>query len=250
MTQGQFQDSGDPGAVPAPPAVDEFDEIIYHITHDVRSTLRALKTLPSWLRDDLTSSGAAPSTSVMDILQMIEQQADRADQILLDLRTYSRIGRVHEEPKMIPLDEAIREAVRRNSIPSAFNLQTDLKVKALRMPRNECRELFAALISNAVKHHDRDDGTISIRSVQTATKIRLDVDDDGPGIPEQFRERVFKMMSTLRARDECPGSGLGLSIVRKIVTQLGGTVIAAEPPSGRGTRISIELPAQIAGIAG
>ena len=70
----------------------------------------------------------------------------------------------------------------------------------------------------------------------------LTVSDDGPGIPPQFREAVFDPLRTLKPRDVCEGSGMGLAIARKIVTRLGGTISLAETEGTRGTTVSFTLP--------
>ena len=244
MGSGQGHNSARSADTVAPEA-QEFDEILYHITHDLRSALRAMKTLPGWLREDLTSHGVTPTTSVLEILEMIETQADRADRMLLDLRTFSRIGRASDDPSVMTLREAIDGAAEQVRIPAGFRIDCDLRVNAVRAPRNDLRELFAVLLSNAVTHHDADIGRITIEAHTEDDAAILSVTDDGPGIPERFRERVFSMMATLRPRDECPGSGLGLSIARKIVTKMGGTVTIDDVGQGRGTRVRIALPSSL-----
>ncbi len=66
--------------------------------------------------------------------------------------------------------------------------------------------------------------------------------DDGPGIPEQFRERVFGMFQTLKPRDEVEGSGMGLAIVRKLVDRQGGKVWLAGGSDGRGLAVHFTWP--------
>ncbi len=226
-------------------ANEEFDQILYHITHDVRAALRALKSLPGWLREDLTENGAALSTSVVDILEMIEGQAELADRILLDLRTYSRIGRLKDEASTVPLGDALADAASRVGLPSRFVLNVNSAIPVVSAPRNECRVLMMAILSNCVKHHDQPEGRIDVSAMSNGNIMQIAIEDDGPGIPERFRDRVFEMMATLRSRDECPGSGLGLSIARKIVDSLGGTIRATDRMIGRGTRIEIDLPSKI-----
>jgi signal transduction histidine kinase len=71
--------------------------------------------------------------------------------------------------------------------------------------------------------------------------IRIDVADDGPGIPARYHELVFRPFQTLRPRDEVEGSGLGLALVRKLVESAGGRVaIAADTTAG--TRITLTWP--------
>lgn len=221
---------------------EDFEEIIYHISHDVRASIRALKTLPAWLREDLQVEGVVLSDSVQRTLAMLETQAARADMMLLDLRTYSRVGRQCDETSIVALKGAIEEAAGQVDVPPNFQLETDLKVHALKGARNELSLLFQVLISNAVKHHDRPNIGMRIQSSMESDAIHITVDDDGPGIEPQFRDRVFDLMSTLRPRDACEGSGLGLSIARKIVARLGGYIFVGEKKEGRGARFEIRLP--------
>ena len=72
--------------------------------------------------------------------------------------------------------------------------------------------------------------------------VEFVVTDDGAGIPEQFRERVFGMFQTLRPRDEVEGSGMGLAIVRKLVERQGGKVWLTEGREGRGLSVHFTWP--------
>lgn len=227
----------------------EFDEIIYHVSHDVRACLRALKVLPSWLREELESHPGGITDPVREVLDMMEQQAERGDRMLLDLRTYSRVGRLSENPAIVPIRQAIKEAVNEVEVPLGFALLVDLDVQALKFARNELVLLFATLISNAIKHNDKRGGAIRINAAGDNAHVWITVSDDGPGIDRKFRERVFDLMTTLKPRDECEGSGLGLAIARKIVTGHGGTIEITDTGNQRGTTLLITLPATCAALA-
>lgn len=227
----------------------ELDEILYHITHDVRAAIRAIRTLPVWLREDLEADGVALGDSALETLRLLQVQTDRADKMMTDLRTYSRVGRIRDEISTVPLKACIEEVADHIKLPQGFHLALDLNVHAIKAPANECFLLFGELMSNAVKHHDHSVGTISIASTVTRGQVCITVQDDGPGIEQMLRERVFGLMTTLRPRDECEGSGMGLSIARKIVTSLGGTIQITDTPSARGTRIEIRLPSTCATLS-
>jgi len=93
------------------------------------------------------------------------------------------------------------------------------------------------LISNAIKHHDRDKGKIVVSAKDLGTHIEFRVQDDGPGIDPAFHERVFGIFQTLRPRDEVEGSGIGLAIVRKAVMANGGVIGVESAPRQRGTSL-------------
>lgn len=221
---------------------DAFEQVLYHITHDLRATLRALKTVPEWIREDLAADGRQLSKDTDENLSMLEVQAARADQMLMDLRTYARVGRMHDPVCLVCLDATITRITSRGAIPRKFRLTSDLQAPAIMGPANEIDLLLGALVSNAIKHHDRAPGNIHVASTGLNEQIIISVEDDGPGIAPEFRERVFDMMTTLRARDHCEGSGLGLSIARKIAEHHGGTIRITDPTQERGCRVEIRWP--------
>lgn len=223
-------------------AEDRCDQMIYHITHDVSATLRAIRTLPGWIREDLMEEGRALSAETEENLSMLETQAKRADQMLADLRDFSRVGRLSDAPSLVALDAVIDCAAADVGVPAGFEIRTDIAVPTLPGARNEIERMFKALISNAITHHDRDAGRVEITSLAANDMTTIICEDDGPGIEPDFRERVFDPMVTLRPRDECEGSGLGLSIARKIVETHGGTIRISDTTHERGCRVEIRWP--------
>ena len=107
-------------------------------------------------------------------------------------------------------------------------------------------EMVARVIRNLVENarrHAGPDGEVTVSSAAVGGRLRIDVDDDGPGIAPADRERVFDRFhrsDAARDRDR-GGSGLGLAIARAIVEAHGGTIHADESPAG-GARVSFELP--------
>ena len=221
---------------------DEFEAALYHITHDLGAMMRAMRTLPGWVREDLEAEGVQLSDTVRQSLGMLETNAARAETLLEDLLTYSRVGRGDEAASDVDLAQAVREAAGAVGLPEGFRLETAFEVPVVRAPEAACGLLFHALLSNAIVHHDRTEGRIRVTSREEGGTVVLRVEDDGPGIPAQHLDAVFAMMTRLKSRDECEGSGLGLSIARKIVHGWGGGIRALDT-GGRGTTIEITLPA-------
>ena len=107
------------------------------------------------------------------------------------------------------------------------------------------------LISNAIKHHDRLDGEVVV-SVRMTTDgmAEFHVEDDGLGIAPEFHQRIFAIFQTLRSRDEVETSGVGLSIVMKIVEQAGGRAWVESAPPRRGAVFLFTWPTRIATLSG
>ena len=96
-------------------------------------------------------------------------------------------------------------------------------------------------MANAAKHHDRENGRVVLRGSDREGTLRLQVEDDGPGIPSEQREQAFELFRTLVSCDVQEGSGMGLALVRRLLESFGGS-IAIEAREGRGTCLQIEWP--------
>ena len=125
-------------------------------------------------------------------------------------------------------------------MPSGFELAIEGPSPLLRTARAPLEQVLRNLLGNAVKHHDRDSGRISVCVEEREGWIEVGIVDDGPGIPEQFHERVFRMFQTLRPRDQVEGSGMGLAIVKKVVESHGGQV--GLESDERGTKVRFTWP--------
>ena len=216
----------------------ELDQFAYVASHDLKAPLRDIQNLAGWLRED--SYEALPEASRRH-LSVLCDRVTRMERLLDDLLDYSRAGRIRHQPEEIGLRGVIEGAVALAAIPAHFRVEVESPDLGLHTPRAPLEQVFRNLISNAVKHHDLDEGVVRVRVEPSDRWVSIAVSDDGPGIPEQFHERVFGMFTTLRPRDDVEGSGMGLAIVKKVIEAHGGTV-ALEPGAGRGTTVRFTWP--------
>ena len=223
----------------------EFEDFIYLISHDVRNSVRALIELPQWIEEDLEEAGIAISGSVSQSIEMMNTHTGRLDRMLVDLLAFSRVGRMQEDGE-VAVDVALTEMLEDMRMPSGFTLHTDLESNTLALGERDIFTLLTQLVSNALKHHDRNSGKVKISLVEEDGYSVLRVCDDGPGIPPEYRSRVFSALSTLRPRDEVEGSGMGLAIVRKIAQHYSGRISVCGGLDGRGTTIEVAFPIQSA----
>jgi signal transduction histidine kinase len=163
--------------------------------------------------------------------------------MLVDLLTYSRVGRM-QEVREVSLSAALDQVLEEIKLPAGFDLVRSLDVDRVIMGERDILTLLDALIQNAIKHHDKPRGRIIVTSARQGDDVVIGVTDDGPGIEEQYRERVFGAMRTLRPRDEVEGSGMGLANVRKIAGVVGGSARLTGSPFGPGTLVEVRVPAR------
>ena len=219
-------------------ASQDIEDFIYLISHDVRASVRALLELPQWIAEDLEEAGFPIEGSVATSIELMNRHTGRLDRMLVDLLTFSRVGRmqeVRENDLMAALDQVLEEI----QVPSGFNVIRNLDCTKVTMGDRDILTMLDAMIRNALKHHDKSSGQIVISAGIQGSKVVIGVADDGPGIASRYREKVFGAMRTLRARDEVEGSGMGLANVRKIATLHGGTARLTDSPYGRGTLVEV-----------
>lgn len=117
----------------------ELDQFVHHISHDLRASVRALRDLPTWIESDLAEAQIELPSDASEYLQMMQKHALRLDRMLLDLLTYSRVGR-RQEVRVVDLSETLDEALNQLSIPEncrincAFNVPSPQIFRAIASP--------------------------------------------------------------------------------------------------------------------
>ncbi len=192
----------------------QLDEFAYVASHDLRAPLRDIDSLAAWIAED--AMDLLPDGSKKH-LATIRDRIGRMERLLDDLLQYSRAGRIFHDPESMELHRVIDDAVAMSAPPADFTVVVTGDAPPIRAPRVPLELVLRNLVSNAVKHHDRGGGRIEIAVTPHAEHVEIAVRDDGPGIPSEFHERIFRMFQTLRPRDEVEGSGMCLAIVRKVV---------------------------------
>ena len=217
----------------------DLDAFAYIASHDLKSPLRGINQLATWITEDL---GENLSADTKNHLQLMLSRIARMEMLLDDLLAYSRVGRSGQELILVDTSRLIDEAFDLLSPSRSFALLVGPDMPTFTTSRTPLELIFRNLIANAIKHHDRVDGTININVDALPDAFAFTVSDDGPGIPPEHQERVFGMFQTLRSRDE--GSGMGLAMVRKAVECVGGT-ISLTSDGKRGTAFRFTWPMDI-----
>ena len=216
----------------------ELNEFAYVASHDLKAPLRDVDNLAGWIVEDVGES--LPQDSRQH-LQTLQSRTRRMEALLDDLLEYSRAGRVFAEPESFAPAALLRDVVALVNAGESFTIEVPSDVGTIRGPKAALALVFRNLISNAIKHHDRPDGQITVTAQDQPDSIRFTVKDDGPGIAAEYHERVFGMFQTLQPRDVTEGTGMGLALVKKLVEAHGGSIELESQP-GQGCAFSFTWP--------
>jgi len=198
----------------------DLQQFSYIASHDLKSPLNAIKQLASWVKEDCDSILPEESKNHLTLLQ---KRSDRMMKLLSDLLSYSRLSKGESyDYQWINLHQMVADTFDVVGNPEGFSFEApDIN---LYLPFVPFEILIRNLVSNSIKHHDKEQGNISVRYQNLLGNHVIEVEDDGAGIPENLHEKAMEMFQTLKPRDEVEGSGMGLAIIKKIVEKNGGSI--------------------------
>ncbi len=205
------------------------------VSHDLRAPLRHVAALATFLRED--AEGPLPEP-VDRRLTQIEERVEAMRGLIDGLLAYARSGAAGTEASPVDLQALVSDAVdlvgRRDGIE--ISVQADIgPVTTHAVPLSTC---IRNLVDNAVTHHPGPDGRVTVRAWRQGDDLLVTVADDGGGIDPVDHDRIFRPMQSLG-----PGSGLGLSTIRRILDERGGS-ITVDSEVGRGSAFTITWPAE------
>ncbi len=218
---------------------EELEQFAYVASHDLKAPLRGIDNLAHWIEDDLEEVLEGEPKQNMGLLR---GRVARMETLLDSLLEYSRAGRVPGKIVPVETNKLIHETFDFVSPPETFKLVVRGDMPRFSTARAALEQVFQNLFSNAVKHHDRPEGTITVSVKRREDWFEFSVSDDGPGIEEEFHQRIFEMFQSLKPRDEVEGSGMGLAVVKKVVESAGGMIRIDSKSGQRGTTFSFLWP--------
>jgi two-component system, OmpR family, sensor histidine kinase TctE len=215
---------------------------VANAAHQLRTPLAGLKTQTELAERQKDQSELKHS------LRQIRTSADRATRLVHQLLALARVEpAVFKTTRKEAVDiNAIARDATKELVPLALQKNMDLGFEGLRRPHivsgdsKSLYEMFSNLIENAILY-TQPGGKVTVR-IEGKDTVALVVEDNGPGIPEQERERVFERFYRSVDNHNVEGSGLGLAIVREIAEAHDAEVTVYTGPGGVGTSVTVEFP--------
>lgn len=221
----------------------ELEQFAYVASHDLQEPLRMISSYVQLL--SRRYSGRLDNDADEFIAYAVEG-TKRMQQLINDLLAYSRVGTRGRPLEPTDFEQVFREAMANLLVAVE---ESDAIVTHDRLPTEMADEmqmvqLFQNLIGNAIKFKGHDSPRIHVSARSEGDEWIFSVQDNGIGIDPQFFDRIFTLFQRLHGRNEYPGTGIGLTVSKKIVERHGGRIWLESEP-GRGTRFYFTIPRQI-----
>jgi PAS domain S-box-containing protein len=220
----------------------EMQEFVYVASHDLQEPLRKIQMFSGLLK---SPQGSVSEEKNRDYLERMQRAAERMREMIDALLEYSRITTRGQPFTRIDLSEPVKKALQ---ILDLKVEETGAEVEIGHLPvieadYSQMLQLFQNLLENALKFHRKGDPLrVRIKVQQVGNGwIRLLVEDNGIGFEEQYVQRIFNPFERLHGKGDFKGTGIGLSICRKVVERHGGKITAKSTP-GKGSTFIIDLP--------
>ncbi len=218
----------------------ELEQFAYVASHDLQAPLRHVTSFSQILADEC---GDNASEEVHDCVRRIHAATERMQRLISDLLAFSRVGR-----KGLTLTSADMGALAAEAMET-LDAEIDAagaRVEAGPLPTQrvdatQIAQLFQNLLQNAVKFRAKGrEPEITVQAEETARAWRYCVADNGIGVAPEYREKIFHVFQRLHRAEQVEGTGVGLSICRKIATAHGGDIWVESEP-GEGSRFYFEI---------
>jgi signal transduction histidine kinase len=191
----------------------ELDKFAYVVSHDLKAPLRGIYNVIKWIQEDV---GNELSDKLNEFIQIISKRTVRMELLINGLLDYARL-RTKAKLELTNVHEMVTEIIT-DIVPNTFQVE----LRDLPTLVTEClalQQVFSNLISNAVKFTPQLDGKLTIRAINKNDYFEFTVKDNGIGIDPLYHERIFDIFQTLREKDQEESTGIGLSIVMKILEE-------------------------------
>ncbi len=201
-------------------ANEELASFAYVASHDLKAPLRAIASLAQWISADQAAKFDDEGREQMTLLL---GRVKRMDRLIDGILQYSRVGRVKEARGRVDLNALVAETVDLLAPPAHIGVEVG-PLPTIVIERTRAQQVFQNLIGNAIQYLDKPQGTIRVDCRADGGDWHFRVQDNGPGIEQRHFDRIFQMFQSLTARDKKESTGIGLTLVKKIVEMHGGRI--------------------------
>lgn len=200
---------------------EELDKFVYTTSHDLKAPLNTIHPILQIVKDE--NKGVLKNDSVKLLDLAISKIRHMNDFIRSLLKSATTLEKVKE---LVDLTKLLNKVIATLDIPSNINIFVKHNLPAVYFHKYSLMRIFQNLLSNAIKFMDKENGVIKIDCKESNDKYIISISDNGPGIPKHELEKIFERFGQVNKDASKDSSGLGLSIVKDIISENNGSVWA------------------------
>ncbi len=217
----------------------ELKEYAYIVSHDLKSPLRSINALISWIKEDYET---VFDKSGNRNIALIEKTLEKMEQLINGILDYSSIDRKQNQDTIIDFNCIVSDIINTIYVPKHINVVIKKTLPHIKADKIRIQQLFQNLISNAISYIDKEEGLVEIDYEDRNAYHVFSVKDNGIGIEKKHFKKIFKIFQSLNAHKD--STGIGLSIVKKIIDLYQGDIWLDSSP-GKGTTFFFSLKKQL-----
>lgn len=212
----------------------ELDDFAHIVSHDLKAPLVAANALVSFIEEDIKTELDATTKGHFELLKdRIFKMGSMIDALL----EYSKIAKGNKSKELFYLNELLREVTTSLNANDKHTIVLPEGNPRIYANKIEMKHVFQNLIQNAIAHSDKSSATITISFSNEKHLYQFSVSDDGPGIDPKYHHKIFDMFTQIKSDDASKSTGIGLYIVKKIISENHGR-IWIESEKAMGTKIN------------
>lgn len=211
-----------------------------HITsHDLKAPLRGISTIADWLQEDYADKLDEPGQKSLEQLKL---RAKKMNDLINGILKYSKAGVKENAFEEIDIEKVIKTSLNELLDRNGLEKLVAGSFPIMHYNRILVEQVIQNLLSNAYKYTQEYKGKITVSGHKHETEWHISIADNGKGIPQQYQKKVFEMFQTLETDTTNENTGVGLAIVKKIVTQWGGSVWVEQQSQSPGAVFTFTIP--------
>jgi two-component system sensor histidine kinase/response regulator len=204
----------------------ELDNYSHLISHELKSSLRNISDLLTWSQEDRDETNNYQDATIS--FQMLRDRIEKMDLLLVKLEHYNNITSAAFKNKLVNSNTIVKRIVNETHKPPAATITIKNELPTLFVDENKLGKIFEILIENALEHIDKKNGRIQIACEITQKDYVFSITDNGIGIHPKYHEKIFNMFQAI---ESTKSAGIGLSMVKKIISHYNGQIYLKSTPN-------------------
>lgn len=217
----------------------ELEQFAHIVSHDLKAPLSQSKLIVHLLDKKLRLE--QDNKEVLELLDMLVISTNHMSDLIDSIQRYSKSGYLDQQLSSFNLSALFGEVINNLVVPSRMLITYDEDLPQIYANRQKLYQIVFQLVSNALRFHHKASGNIVIKFGELEEFYSFEIIDDGPGIPEEYHQSIFEIFNRANLRNNKSGSGVGLSIAKKLVEE-GGGIMSLESKVGSGSNFKFIWP--------